>query len=261
MELRVLTIGDVVGSSGLDYLGRNLRKLKREHGIDFCVVNGENASMVGMTPRQAEDIFDAGADVITLGNHVWNRREIIPYLEDSCYVLRPANLSPQVPGIGCHTYDTKAGPLAVIVLVGRCGMDFGPQNPFLLAEKLVGELDTKMILVEIHAEATSEKLAMGYMLDGRVSAVYGTHTHVPTADLQILPQGTGYVTDLGMTGPARSVLGVNPKQSIATFRGDLTSRYEQAPGPAKLEGAIFTIDSQTGKTVATERVFLHEKSR
>lgn len=261
MQLRVLTIGDVVGSSGLTYLKHNLRNLKREHQIDFCVVNGENASMVGMTPRQAEDIFMAGADVITLGNHVWNRREIVPYLEDSCYVLRPANLSPQVPGIGSHVYDTKAGPLAVIVLVGRCGMDFGPQNPFLLAEKLVGTLDAKMILVEIHAEATSEKLAMGYMLDGKVSAVYGTHTHVPTADLQILPQGTGYVTDLGMTGPAQSILGVNPKQSIATFRGDLTSRYEQAPGPAKLEGAIFTIDSQSGKTISVERVFQNEKSK
>ena len=173
-------------------------------------------------------------------------------------MLRPANLAPQLPGIGYHTYDTVAGPLAVINLVGRCGMDFGPDNPFLLVEKLLKELDTRMLLVEIHAEATSEKLAMGYLMDGRASAVYGTHTHVPTADLQILPKGTGFVTDLGMTGPVYSVLGVNPKQSIATFRGDLTSRYEQAPGPCKLEGAIFTVDSESGKTVETERVFLHD---
>lgn len=258
MELRVLTVGDVVGPAGVAFLGKRLRALKREKQIGFCIVNGENASMVGMTPAQAEAIFDAGADVITLGNHIWNRREIIPYLEDSVYVLRPANVAPQLPGIGFHVYDTAAGPLAVVNLLGRCGMDFGPDNPFLLAEKLLKQLGTRRILVEIHAEATSEKLAMGYMLDGRVSAVYGTHTHVPTADLQILPGGTGYVTDLGMTGPSRSVLGVNPKQSIAAFRGDLTSRYEQAPGPCKLEGAVFTLDGASGKTVAVERVFLHD---
>ena len=258
MDFRVLTVGDVVGSAGLNFLGKRLRSLKKEKKIDFCIVNGENASMVGMTPRQADTIFLAGADVITLGNHVWNRREIVPYLEESVYVLRPANLSPQLPGVGWHVYDTAAGPLAVVNLVGRCGMDFGPQNPFLLIEQILPKLKTKRILVEIHAEATSEKLAMGWLLDGRVSAVYGTHTHVPTADLQILPKGSGYVTDLGMTGPRDSVLGVNPAQSIATFRGDLGSRYEQAPGPCKLEGAIFTLDAASGRTVAAERVFLYD---
>lgn len=258
MELRVLTVGDVVGQAGLTYLSKMLRKIKREKQIDFCIVNGENASMVGMTPRQAEEMFDAGADVITLGNHVWNRREIVPYLEDSSYVLRPANLSPQVPGIGWNIYDTAAGDLAVINLVGRCGMDFGPGNPFLIVEQLLKKIGTKLIMVEIHAEATSEKMAMGYLLDGQVSAVYGTHTHVPTADLQILPEGTGYVTDLGMTGPRFSVLGVNPKQSIAHFRGDLTSRYEQASGPCKLDAAIFVIDCGTGKTVRTERILIHD---
>lgn len=253
-----MTVGDVVGSAGLSYLSKMLRPLRKEKKIDFCIVNGENASMVGMTPRQADDIFFAGADVITLGNHIWNRREIVPYLEETVYVLRPANLAPQLPGTGCHVYETAAGPLAVIDLIGRCGMNFGPDNPFLLVEKLLKELDTRLVFVEIHAEATSEKLAMGYMLDGRVSAVYGTHTHVPTADLQILPKGTGFVTDLGMTGPKISVLGVNPRQSIANFRGDLTSRYEQAPGPCKLEAAIFTVDCDSGKTVATERIFLHD---
>ena len=144
MKLRILTVGDVVGSAGLAYLGKTLRALKREKRIDFCVVNGENASMVGMTPRQADDIFFAGADVITLGNHIWNRREIIPYLEDTAYVLRPANLAPQLPGIGYHTYDTVAGPLAVINLVGRCGMDFGPDNPFLMVAKLVKALAARL---------------------------------------------------------------------------------------------------------------------
>ena len=258
MELRILTVGDVVGSAGLAFLGKRLRALKREKQIDFCIVNGENASMVGMTAHQADDIFFAGADVITLGNHVWNRRDIVPYMEDSPYVLRPANLSPQLPGRGWHIYETAKGAVAVVDLVGRCGMDFCPQNPFLLIEQLLPQLETRCILVEFHAEATSEKLAMAHLLDGRVSALYGTHTHVPTADLEIFPKGMGYVTDLGMTGPRHSVLGVAPKQSIATFRGDLTSRYEQAPGACKLEGAIFTLDTQSGKTTAVERMFLHD---
>ena len=258
MELRILCVGDVVGSAGLSYLGKHLRRLKRDKQIDFCIVNGENASMVGMSADQADDIFFAGADVITLGNHVWNRRDIVPVLEDSAYILRPANLSPQAPGIGWHEYETAKGTVAVINLVGRCGMDFGPQNPFLQVEQILPKLKAKTVLVEIHAEATSEKLAMAYMLDGKVSAVYGTHTHVPTADLQILRGGTGYITDLGMTGPRFSVLGVNPKQSIANFRGDLTNRYEQAPGPCKLEGVIFTVDTASGKTAGTERIFLYD---
>ena len=258
MEFRVLTVGDVVGNAGLGYLSSHLRSLKKRLHADFCIVNGENASMVGITPAQADGIFFAGADVITLGNHVWNRREIVPYLEDSVSILRPANLSPQAPGIGWHVYETRLGSVAVVNLVGRCGMDFTPQNPFLEIDRILPKLGTRLIFVEMHAEATSEKLAMGYMLDGRVSAVYGTHTHVPTADLQILPKGTGFVSDLGMTGPANSVLGVNPRQSIATFRGELTSRYEQAPGPCKLEAALFTVDSATGKTVATERILLHD---
>ena len=137
-------------------------------------------------------------------------------------------------------------------------MDYTPDNPFLRVERILKEIDAKMILVEIHAEATSEKLAMGMHLDAKVSAVFGTHTHVPTADLQILPGGTGYVTDLGMTGPRHSVLGVKPEISIARFRGELTGRYEPAPGPCKLEGVIFTVDSGTGRCIATERVMIHD---
>ena len=258
MDFKVLAVGDVVGNPGLDRVRRRLRQLKRKTGADFAVVNGENAAVVGLLPHQAEDILDAGADVITLGNHTWGKREIVDYMDDCPQILRPANYAPQVPGRGWRVFETKAGPVAVIDLIGRCNMDYGPDNPFLMIDKILKEIDTKLIFVEIHAEATSEKLAMGYLLDGRASAVYGTHTHVPTADLQILPKGTGFVTDLGMTGPVYSVLGVNPKQSIATFRGDLTTRYEQAPGPCKLEGAIFTVDSESGKTVETERVFLHD---
>ena len=254
MDFKVLCVGDVVGNPGLDRVSRSLRYLKRKTGADFVIVNGENAAAIGMTPQQGEEILDAGADVITLGNHTWGKREIVPYLDDCYQVLRPANYAPQVPGKGWAEFDTKAGTVAVIDLIGRCNMDYGPENPFLLVEKILKETRAKIILVEIHAEATSEKLAMGWMLDGRVSAVWGTHTHVPTADAQILPKGTGYVTDLGMTGPRNSILGIRPELSIQKFRGDLTERYKWAEGPTKMEAVLFTIDSATGKCKAAERV-------
>ena len=256
MDFKVLCVGDVVGGPGMDRVRRSLRYLKRKTQADFVIVNGENAAVVGITPEQAEDIFDAGADVITLGNHSFQKREIVPYLEDNGRVLRPANYAPQSPGAGMGTFDTKAGPVAVIDLIGRCNMDYGPDNPFLQVEKLLKDISAKIILVEIHAEATSEKLAMGYMLDGRVSAVWGTHTHVPTADARVLPQGTGYVTDLGMTGPRDSVLGIRPDLSIAKFRGDLPQRYQWANGPTKMEAVLFTIDTATGLCKQTERVDL-----
>ena len=256
MELRVLAVGDVVGQPGMERILRDLRRLKRKTGADFTVVNGENASVVGITPDQAEDILDAGADVVTLGNHSFGKREIVPYLDDSTRILRPANYAPQAPGIGWQGYETRAGDVAVIDLIGRVNMDYTPDNPFLLVEKILKKLDTALILVEMHGEATSEKLAMGYHLDGKVSAVWGTHTHVPTADARVLPRGTGYVTDLGMTGPAESVLGIRPELSIAKFRGDLTERYRWAEGPTKLEAVLFTLDGATGKCLKAERTDL-----
>ena len=254
MDLKILAVGDVVGNPGMDRIRRSLRYLKRKTQADFVVVNGENAAVVGITAQQAEDILDAGADVITMGNHTFAKREIADYMEDCPQIIRPANYAPQVPGRGWQVFDTKAGDVAVIDLIGRCNMDYGPDNPFLMIEKILKEVKTKIILVEIHAEATSEKLAMGYLLDGRVSAVWGTHTHVPTADTQILPKGTGYVTDLGMTGPKHSVLGIKPELSIQKFRGSLTERYRWAEGPTKMEAVLFTIDSATGKCLKAERV-------
>ncbi len=258
MEFKVMTIGDVVGASGTHYLCRKLRGLKSAYGVDFCIVNGENAAGVGIHPEQAEHLFDAGADVITLGNHAFGQRTVVPMVEDSPYILRPANFSPLSPGRGWGVFDSKAGHVALIVLQGRVAMDYTPDNPFLAAERILKQVDTKLILVELHAEATSEKLAMGMHLDGKISALWGTHTHVPTADLQILPGGAGYVTDLGMTGPRYGVLGVKAEQSIARFRGELTRRYEPAPGPCKIEGAVFTVDTGTGKCIAAERVFVHD---
>ena len=258
MDFKVLCVGDVVGNPGMERIRRSLRYLKRQTGADFVIVNGENAAVVGLMPNQAEDILDAGADCITMGNHTWGKREIVTYLDDCPRIIRPANYAPQVPGRGWAEFDTKAGKVAVIDLIGRCNMDYGPENPFLLVEKILKETDAKIILVEIHAEATSEKLAMGWMLDGRVSAVWGTHTHVPTADAQILPKGTGYVTDLGMTGPKNSILGIRPELSIQKFRGDLTDRYKWADGPTKMEAVLFTIDSATGKCMRAERADLYD---
>ena len=258
MDMKVLAVGDVVGGPGMERIRRSLRYLKRQTGADLVIVNGENAAVVGMTPDQAEDIFDAGADVITMGNHTFGKRELVNYLEDTDRVLRPANYAPQAPGKGWGVYETRFGPVAVIDLQGRCNMDYGPDNPFLAVEKILKEIDTKLIFVELHAEATSEKLAMGYMLDGRVTALWGTHTHVPTADTQVLPKGTGYVTDLGMTGPKHSVLGIQPHLSIAKFRGDLTERYRWADGPTKLEAVLFTVDTSTGLCRKAERVDLYD---
>ena len=254
MEIRVLAVGDVVGAPGLRCLQKHLRTLKRQYKIDFCVVNGENVSMRGMTPGQGEDILDAGADVITLGNHTWDRREICPYLDDTDRVLRPANLSPQLPGTGVGIYDTDFGTIGVVSLIGRFHLDSNADNPFTKMDGILKKMQGMPVLVDFHADATSEKLAMGFDLDGRVSAVWGTHTHVPTADLRILPKGTGYVTDLGMTGPMDSALGIRPEQSIALFRGALTSRFEPAPGPCWLCGAVFTVDLQTNRCTAVEQI-------
>ena len=260
MDFRVLAVGDVVGGPGMDRICRSLRFLKRKTGADFVVVNGENASVVGITPNQAEDILDAGADVITMGNHTFSKREIVDYMDESDRIIRPANYAPQAPGRGWGIFDSKAGPVAVIDLQGRVNMDYTPDNPFLAIEKILKEIDTKLIFVELHAEATSEKLAMGYMLDGRISALWGTHTHVPTADAQVLPKGTGYVTDLGMTGPKYSVLGIRPELSIAKFRGDLPERYQWAKGPTKMEAVLFTIDTATGLCRKAERVDLTDEN-
>lgn len=258
--MRILAVGDVVGTAGLRYLGQRLRRLRKQHAIDFVIVNGENASGAGITPAQAEDIFDAGADVITLGNHVWNKRSIIPYIEDNRYLLRPANLAPQMPGAGWGIYDACGYRVLVMNLIGRCEMAFGPDNPFLAADKILksaaGEYD--VAVCEIHAGATSEKLAMGFYLDGRCAAVYGTHTHVQTADERVNPKGTGYITDVGMTGPVWSVLGVKPAQSIAMFRGDLTELFETAEGPCALGGALFEVDIDRGICTGVTRIFDRE---
>ena len=246
MILRILAVGDVVGAPGLAFLSEHLRAFKEQEHIDFTVVNGENANVVGVTPKQADAIFAAGADVITLGNHTWTRYELQPYLEQKKRILRPANFAPQCPGRGWGEYSLRGGPICVINLMGRFTLDTNTDNPFLVVDDILEQTQAKIVLVDMHAEATSEKRAMGFLLDGKASAVWGTHTHVQTSDACVLPNGTGYITDLGMTGAVNSVIGIEPEQSIGKFLGDPPRRYEAAMGAAKLEGAIFEVDSDTG---------------
>lgn len=259
MELNVLAVGDVVSQAGLDFLERRLPRLKRELGVHFTVVNGENAAGIGLLPRQAEAILDSGADVVTLGNHTWSKMQIADYLDDAPCVLRPANFSQRLPGRGYGVFDGPRGlRIGVMNLIGRVELSPNAENPFTTADRLLAQEDADIVLVDFHAEATSEKLALGWYLDGRVSAVWGTHTHVPTADGKILPKGTGHVTDLGMTGPANSILGIRPEQSINIFLGGLPQRYEAAPGKCKLESVLFTIDTNTKQCIRTQRVDLQE---
>lgn len=255
MLANILAIGDVVGAQGLRYLKKKLRQVQKDHEIAFTVVNGENASNVGLTPEQAEDMLDAGADVVTLGNHAFRQKSIHDYLDDTPYILRPHNYAPQCPGRGYGIFDSKLGAVAVINLIGRVNMDYGPDNPFLQIDRILPEVsEAKIILVDFHAEATSEKLAMGYMLDGKVTAVWGTHTHVPTADAMVLPKGTGYITDLGMTGPKFSVIGIQPELSIEKFRGGLYNRYVPAGGVCVMSGAVFTVETETGLCTGVRQI-------
>ena len=254
MEFRVLAIGDVVGETGLAHLERHLRSVQKLKSIDFTVVNGENASGVGLTPEQAERMYDAGADVITLGNHTFGKMQIADFLDDAPYILRPANYTGRAPGRGWAVYDRGGVTVRVVNLIGRCDLNFNAENPFTTMDKILERQQADFTLLDFHAEATSEKLAMGYYLDGRVSAMWGTHTHVPTADERVCPKGTGYLTDLGMTGAIESVLGIRPEQSIETFLGGLPGRYQTPKGPCKMQGAVFTLNSATGLCEAVERI-------
>ena len=257
MLLHLLAVGDVVGEGGLACLERHLRPLQKLYDVHFTVVNGENASGVGITPKQAQSIFDAGADVITLGNHTWNRLQIADFLEENPYILRPANYTRRCPGRGWGVYDGPRGlRLGVVNLIGRLELSPNCDSPFSAADAALRDMEADLVFVDFHAEATSEKGAMAWYLDGRVQALWGTHTHVPTADCRLLPQGTGFVTDLGMTGPADSVLGIKPEQSINLFLGGLPQRYQEAEGPCKLNSVLFTLDTDSKKCLSAERVDL-----
>jgi len=259
MELKILAVGDVVGEIGIDFLTKRLRPMKRELGIHFAVVNGENSDGVGMLPAQAEALYDAGADVITLGNHTWNRMQLKRRLEEDPYIIRPANYTHLAPGRGFGVFDGPQGlRIGVMNLIGRCEMESNFDNPFFKADEILKKADCDIIVVDFHAEATSEKSALGWYLDGRVQAVWGTHTHTPTADQRVLPKGTGFVSDLGMTGPLNSVLGMRVDQGINRFLGGLPQRFEAADGPCTMGAVLFTIDTKTRRCLKAERVDLFE---
>lgn len=249
----ILAVGDVVGDPGLEVLSRGLRHLKKQVGADFTVVNGENATGRGITPALAEEVFSAGADVITLGNHSFANRQICDYLDETPCILRPHNLPSQQPGHGYCVTEAGGKRICVVNLQGRVNMDYMSSSPFSCADSVLREAEADIYLVDFHAEATSEKQAMGYHLNGRVSALWGTHTHVPTADARVLSGGTGYITDLGMTGGTDSVIGVRWEQSVAMFRGELTGRFKPSDADRRIQGAVFTLDGG-GRCLDVQRV-------
>ncbi|MCI0549300.1 MAG: TIGR00282 family metallophosphoesterase [Candidatus Rokubacteria bacterium] len=255
-KLTVLCIGDVFGEPGRRAIQTLLPKLRKQHDADLAVVNVENAAAgFGVMPQMARAFLEHGADVMTSGNHIWDRKEIIEYITKENLLLRPANFPPGTPGVGAIT--VKAGPhkVGVLNLMGRV---FLPHLdcPFRAADQEVARLrqETPNILVDFHCEATSESQAMGWYLDGRVSAVVGTHRHVQTADERVLPKGTAYITDLGMTGPVNSVIGVAPELALARFLTQMPNRFEPAKGPAALHGVVIAIDPETGTALSIERL-------
>jgi hypothetical protein len=254
--LTVICVGDVFGEPGRRAVQMLLPKLKKQHEADLAVVNVENsASGFGVTPQIARTFLEQGVDVMTSGNHIWDKKEIIEYIGKENLLLRPANYPPGTPGAG--SIVIKAGPhkVAVLNLMGRV---FLPQLdcPFRKADEELERLraETSIIVVDMHAEATSESQAMGWHLDGRVSVVVGTHRHVQTADERLLPKGTAYITDLGLTGPTDSVIGVEPELALARFLSGMPNRFEPAKGPAMLQGAVIRIDPETGRGLSIERL-------
>ena len=252
----VLCVGDVFGEPGRKALQTLLPRLRKQYEVDLAVVNVENAAAgFGVTPLIARTFLDQGVDVMTSGNHIWDRKEVIGYIVKENLLLRPANYPPGTPGTG--SVVVKAGPHKVAVL-NMMGRVFLPHLdcPFRKADEEIARLrqDTPIIIVDMHTEATSEAQAMGWYLDGRVSAVVGTHRHVQTADERLLPQGTAFITDLGMTGPVDSVIGVEPELAISRFLTQMPNKFEPAKGPAALHGAVIRIDPDTGRALSIERL-------
>jgi 2',3'-cyclic-nucleotide 2'-phosphodiesterase len=254
--VRILVVGDIVGSPGRMAFARVAGQMKIKQEVDFVVANAENAAGGrGLTPALAEELFSAGADVLTLGDHAWDQKELIAQLDREPRILRPANFAPGCPGKGWITVATPLGPVTVVVLVGRVFMPPLFDCPFRVADQVLGQGGLgKIILVEIHAEATSEKIALGRYLDGRASAVLGSHTHVQTSDESIRPGGTAYLTDLGMTGPKDSVLGREAASVLHKFLTGMPAQFKVATDDVMLEGALLTIDEQTGKARKIKRV-------
>lgn len=254
--MKILAVGDIVGENGLNKLKEVLPKLKRNENIDFIIVNGENvAAGMGITEKLFNQILSAGANVVTLGNHTWSKKDIFNFIDNE-KIIRPANYPKGVVGKGYNIFNYKNKKVAVINLIGRTNMGILSENPFLIADEIIEEIKNKVdiIIVDFHAEATAEKIALANYLDGKVDIVFGTHTHVQTADESILPKGTGYITDIGMTGPIDSVIGMDKKASIKRFVTTLPEKYKIADGNSKFNGCLFDINDEKGRIVEIKRI-------
>ena len=247
--MKILAVGDIVGENGLNKLKEILPNLKQREKIDFVIVNGENvAGGMGITEKDFKQILFAGADVVTLGNHTWSKKDVFNIIDDE-RILRPANYPKGVVGKGYNIYSYKNKKIAVINLIGRTNMGVLSENPFLEADAIIEKIKDKadFIIIDFHAEATAEKIAFANYVDGKVNIVFGTHTHVQTADEFVFPNGTAYITDIGMTGPIESVIGMDIKTSIKRFETSLPEKYKVADGKSKFNGCIFEIDDLTNK--------------
>ncbi len=254
--MNILVLGDVVSDIGCEFLRKKLPNFKKLKAIDFCIANGENsAAGNGITPTSAQELFTSGVDFITTGNHVFRRKEVYDLLDESEFIIRPYNFPEANPGKGFAVVDMGRTSLAVINLMGTMFME-SLENPFHAADKALKEIAGKanIILVDFHAETTSEKQALAYYLDGRVSALFGTHTHVLTNDERVLPEGTGYITDVGMCGVVNSVLGVKKELIIEKFMTNMPVRFDAAKGECMINGCIFTVDEKSGKCLGVESV-------
>lgn len=256
--MKILAVGDIVGESGVKKLKEQLPKIKKEKNIDFVITNGENsASGMGITEKNFNNIIEAGTNVITMGNHTWGKKEIFKFI-DNPKLLRPANYPKGVHGTGLGIYECNGKKIAVMNLMGRVDINILTENPFIMASDMVKEIQNKVdiIIMDFHAEATAEKIAMARYLDGKITILFGTHTHVQTADEQILPNGTAYITDLGMTGPKNSVIGMDIQASIKRFETTLPEKYKLAEGECIMNAVIFDIDDETNKVTKIERIYL-----
>lgn len=259
--MRVLLVGDIVGKTGRRMIGQHIRQLRKEYALDFVVANGENAAGGnGLTHDVLDELLSAGIDVLTSGNHIFDKKEIFSFIDDVPQVLRPLNLPPGTPGRGYVVMTSVGLPIAIINLAGRAFMPFAYDDPLRAMDTLLTGLveHTPIILVDFHAETTSEKAALGWYLDGRVSVVVGTHTHVQTADERILPQGTAFITDLGMTGPMDSVIGVKTELVIQKMLTQLPVRFDTQVGRGQLGGLIVDIEDDSGRCSRVERFLIRE---
>jgi hypothetical protein len=261
--MNILCIGDIVGRPGREAVASALPKIRKEHGIDFVIANAENASGgAGLIPKNADEILSFGVDVMTMGDHVWDKPDILPYLQEHQQkIVRPANFPEGTPGAGWTITQASNGvKVGVINLLGRTFMRYNVLCPFLALESIVPKIKehAQVIIVDMHAEATSEKVALGHFADGKVSLVFGTHTHIQTADEKILPQGTAYITDLGMSGPYDSVIGQDKVKIITRFLTSMPHKFEVAPSAATVHGVILKVNPKTGKAEGITRLQMGE---